>query len=157
MKCETITTVEQCAVRADTVHVRHAIVEVNVVMGVLLCGLLVGVRVIPVFVCDAVVHLIHSHSPSRSLCFHVDFAVLEEGCLHYPSVTVDCRQLLPNFELYCSKLILRIISAGYVFVVMLIRRMPPGSLPAPPRRRIALRPSVVALSFILFVFELSQG
>ena len=26
-----------------------------------------------------------------------------------PSVTVDCRQLLPNFELHCSKLILRII------------------------------------------------
>ena len=38
VKCETITTVEQCAVRADSVHVRHAIVEVNVVIGVLLCG-----------------------------------------------------------------------------------------------------------------------
>ena len=34
--------------RADSVHVRHAIVEVNVVIGVLLCGLLVGVRVVPV-------------------------------------------------------------------------------------------------------------
>ena len=48
MKCETITTVEQCAVRADSTHVRHASVEVNVVIGVLLCGLLVGVRVVPV-------------------------------------------------------------------------------------------------------------
>ena len=38
----------KCAVRADSVHVRHAIVEVNVVIGVLLCGLLVGVRVVPV-------------------------------------------------------------------------------------------------------------
>ena len=34
--------------RADSVHVRHAIVEVNVVIGVLLCGLLVSVRVVPV-------------------------------------------------------------------------------------------------------------
>ena len=75
MKCETITTVEQCAVRADSVHVRHAIVEVNVVIGVLLCGLLVGIRVGPVFVCDAVVHLIHSHSSSRSHCFHVAVSV----------------------------------------------------------------------------------
>ena len=38
----------KCAVRADSVHVRHAIVEVNVVIGVVLCGLLVGVRVVPV-------------------------------------------------------------------------------------------------------------
>ena len=45
----------KCAVRADSVHVRYAIVEVNV--GVLLCGL-VGVRVVPIVVCDAVV-LIH--------------------------------------------------------------------------------------------------
>ena len=45
--------------RADSVHVRRAIVEVNVVIGVLLCGLLVGARVVPVFVCDAVVRLIH--------------------------------------------------------------------------------------------------
>ena len=34
--------------RADSVHVRHAIVEVNVVIDVVLCGLLVGVRVVPV-------------------------------------------------------------------------------------------------------------
>ena len=38
----------KCAVRADSVHVRHAIVDVNVVIGVVLCGLLVGVRVVPV-------------------------------------------------------------------------------------------------------------
>ena len=38
--------------RADSVHVRHASVEVNVVIGVVLCGLLVGVRVVPVVVCD---------------------------------------------------------------------------------------------------------
>ena len=36
----------------------HAIVDVNVVIGVMLCGLLV-VRVVPVFVCDSVVLLIH--------------------------------------------------------------------------------------------------
>ena len=38
----------KCAVRADSVHVRHSSVEVNVVIGVVLCGLLVGVRVVPV-------------------------------------------------------------------------------------------------------------
>ena len=37
-----------CAVRADSVHVRHAIVDVNVVIGVVLCVLLVDVRVVPV-------------------------------------------------------------------------------------------------------------
>ena len=37
-----------CAVSADSVHVRQAIVEANVVIGVLLCGLFVGVRVVPV-------------------------------------------------------------------------------------------------------------
>ena len=47
------------------------------------------------------------------------------------------------------------ISAGYVFVVMLIRRIPPGFLPVPPRRGIVL-PSLL-MSCILFVFELSKG
>ena len=78
--------VEQCALCADSMHVvRHAIVEVNVVIGVLVvhCELLV-VRVVPVVVCDdAVVRrtlvLIAFH---RSHCSHrshfsYDFAVLE--------------------------------------------------------------------------------
>ena len=45
---------EQCALCADSLHdVHHAIVEVNVVIGVLVvhCELLV-VRVVPVVVCD---------------------------------------------------------------------------------------------------------
>ena len=60
MECESAPQLwNKCAVRADSVHVRHAIVEVNVVIGVLLRGLLVGVRVVPVLLdCDAVV-LIH--------------------------------------------------------------------------------------------------
>ena len=66
--------VEQFALCADSMHdVHHAIVEVNVVIGVLVvpCELLV-VRVVPVVVCDdAVVRrtlvLIALH---RSLCFH---------------------------------------------------------------------------------------
>ena len=75
MKCETITTVEQmrsaCRLSACT---RHSIVEVNVVIGVLLCGLLVGVRVVPIVVCDAVV-LIHFILIAlyRIHCFHVEF------------------------------------------------------------------------------------
>ena len=66
----------KCAVCADSVHVRHAIVEVNVVIGVLLCGLLVGIRVVPIVVCDAVV-LIHFVLIAlySSHCFHVEFSV----------------------------------------------------------------------------------
>ena len=98
----------RCAVRADSVHVRHASVEVqvqcfNVVIGVVLGELLV-VRVVPIVVCDAVVRrTLVLVASLRSHCFHVaifhvDFAVLEAQCLHTPSVTVDCRQLLPNFN-----------------------------------------------------------
>ena len=56
---------EQCAICADLMHVvRHAIVEVNVVIGVVLGEhvVLLVVRVVPFFVCDAVVHRIRSHS-----------------------------------------------------------------------------------------------
>ena len=63
--------------RAVSMHVHHAIVGVpcvNVVIGVVLGELLVGVRVVPVFVCDAVV-LIHFVLIAlyRSHCFHVEF------------------------------------------------------------------------------------
>ena len=64
---------EQCAICADSMHVvRHAIVEVNVVIGVLVVhGELLVVRVVRVFLdCDAVVHRIRSHSFHRSHCFH---------------------------------------------------------------------------------------
>ena len=45
---------EQCAICADSMHVvRQAIVEVNVVIGVLVVhGELLVVRVVPVIVCD---------------------------------------------------------------------------------------------------------
>ena len=36
-------------------------------------------------------------------------------------------------------------------------RSPPCSLPAPPRRRIALCPSLVSLSFFFYFFQLPQG
>ena len=46
--------VEQYALCASSVHVRHASVEVNVVIGVLVvyCELLVVVHIIPLVVCD---------------------------------------------------------------------------------------------------------
>ena len=109
---------EQYALCADSTNdVHHAIVEVNVVIGVLVvhCELLV-VRVVPVVVCDvAVVRrtlvLIALH---RRLCFRhshfsKNFAVLEVYYLHLPSVTGNCCWLLQNFELYFSKLIMSII------------------------------------------------
>ena len=72
--------------RADSVHVRHAIVEVNVVIGVLVVHgeLLVVVRVVPVVVCDDAVvrRTLVLIALYRSHCFHrshftQDFAVLE--------------------------------------------------------------------------------
>ena len=65
---------EQCAICADLMHVvRHAIVEVNVVIGVLVVHgeLLVVVRVVPVFLdCDAVVRrTLVLIALCRSLCF----------------------------------------------------------------------------------------
>ena len=75
--CGVITNCGRCAVRADSVHVRHASVEVqvhcvNVVNGVVLGELLVVVRVVPIllvmlwFVAHLVVIAFH-----RSHCFHV--------------------------------------------------------------------------------------
>ena len=65
--------VEQCALCADSTHdVHHAIVEVNVVIGVLVvhCELLV-VRVVPVVVCDEAVvrRTLVLIALYRSLCF----------------------------------------------------------------------------------------
>ena len=74
--------------RADSVHVRHASVEVqvqcvNVVIGVVLGELLV-VRFVPIVVCDDAVvrRTLVLVASLRSHCFHVaifhvDFAVLE--------------------------------------------------------------------------------
>ena len=55
--CGVITSVDQCALCASSTHdVHHAIVGVNVVIGVVHCELLV-VRVVPIVICDdAVVH-----------------------------------------------------------------------------------------------------
>ena len=64
--------------RAVSVHVHHAIVGVpcvNVVIGVLF-GELHVVRVVPVFVCDAVVHLtLVLIAIYRTHCFHVAVSV----------------------------------------------------------------------------------
>ena len=67
--CGVITNCGKCAVRTDSVHVRHASVEVqvhcvNVVIGVVLGELLVVVHVIPLVVCDDAVvrRTLRSHS-----------------------------------------------------------------------------------------------
>ena len=72
--CGVITNCGRCAVRADSVHVRHASVEVevhcvNVVIGVLVVHgeLLVVVRVVPVFLdCDCCCGSSHTCSHSFS-------------------------------------------------------------------------------------------
>ena len=78
--------VKQCALRASSTHgVHHAIVGVNVVIGVLVvhCELLV-VRVVPLVVCDDAVvrRTLVLIALYRSHCFHrshfsLNFAVLE--------------------------------------------------------------------------------
>ena len=89
--------VKQCALRARSTHsVHHAIVEVNVVIGVLVvhCELLV-VRVVPV-VCDGAVvrRTLVLTAFHRSLCFRrrvsvANFLYLEVYSLHTPSVTLN--------------------------------------------------------------------
>ena len=83
--------VEQCALCASSMHdVHHAIVGVNVVIGVLvvLCELLV-VRVVPVVVCDDAVvrRTLVLIAFCRNHCFRLrhfskNFAVLEVFCSH---------------------------------------------------------------------------
>ena len=81
---------------ASSVHVRHASVEVNVVIGVVL-GELHVVRVVPLVVCDdaavrrtlVLIALCRCHCFRRSH-FASDFAVLEVYQLHPSSVTVNC-------------------------------------------------------------------
>ena len=56
MRCETTSSVKECALRARSTHgVHHAIVEVNIVIGVVLCEVLVAC-VVP-HVVDAVIGL----------------------------------------------------------------------------------------------------
>ena len=100
--------VEQCALCASSMHdVHHAIVEVNVVIGVLVvhCELLV-MRVVPVVVCDdAVVRrtlVLIAFTVAFVFVvaiFRSHFLLLEMYSLHPPSVTVNCCWPLPNFEL----------------------------------------------------------
>ena len=103
MRCETTSSVEECALRARSTHgVHHAIVEVNIVVCVVLGEVLVA-RVVPLVV-DAVVGL------TLGLIAHVVVVVFVVAIEHriflygrytlytLPSVTVNCCWLLPNFH-----------------------------------------------------------
>ena len=69
MRCETTSSVTECALRARSTHgVHHAIVEVNIVIGVVLGEVLVA-RVVPLVV-DAVIGL------ALSLIAHVVVVVV---------------------------------------------------------------------------------
>ena len=100
--CGVITGVEECALRARSTHdVHHAIVGVNVVIGVLVhCELHVVVRVhVPfVVVCDeAVVRrtlgliALVCNCCFRRIHFSLNFAVWELHSLHLVDVTDDTR------------------------------------------------------------------
>ena len=102
MRCETTSSVKECALRARSTHgVHHAIVEVNIVIGVVLGEVLVA-HVVPLVV-DAVIGL------ALSLIAHVVVVVSVVAILHRiscmgdilftpPSVTVNSCWLLPNFH-----------------------------------------------------------
>ena len=75
MKCETTSSVKECALRARSTHgVHHAIVEVNIVIGVVLGEVLVA-HVVPLVV-DAVIGL------ALSLIAHVVVVVFVVAILH---------------------------------------------------------------------------
>ena len=75
MKCEMTSSVEQCALRARSTHgVHHAIVEVNIDIGVVLREVLVA-RVVPLVV-DAVIGL------TLDLIAHVVIVVFVVAILH---------------------------------------------------------------------------
>ena len=75
MRCETASSVKECALRARSTHgVHHAIVEVNIVIGVVLGEVHVA-RVVPLVV-DAVIGL------TLSLIAHVVIVVFVVAILH---------------------------------------------------------------------------
>ena len=75
MRCETTSSVKECALRARSTHgVHHAIVEVNILIGVVLGEVLVA-RVVPLVV-DAVIGL------ALGLIAHVVIVVFVVAILH---------------------------------------------------------------------------
>ena len=99
--------VEQCALCADSTHdVHHAIVEVNVVIGVLVvhCELLV-VRVVPVVVCDDAVVRRTLVLIAFIVAFVFVVAICKGFCciggivFTHPVGNSKLRWLLPNLEL----------------------------------------------------------
>ena len=103
MRCDTTSSVKECALRARSTHgVHHAIVEVNIVIGDVLGEVLVA-RVVPLVV-GAVIGL------TLGLIAHVVIVVFAVAIfhiiflyggytLHTPaSVTVNCCWLLTNFH-----------------------------------------------------------
>ena len=98
MRCETTSSVKECALRARSTHgVHHAIVEVNIVIGVVLGEVLVA-RVVPLVV-DAVIGL------TLGLIAHVVIVVFVVAIFHriflYGRYTLYRRGVLMGHE-QCS-------------------------------------------------------
>ena len=84
MRCQTTSSVKECAQRAHSTHgVHHAIVEVNIVIGVVLGEVLVA-RVVPLVV-DAVTGLALSLIALHRILLCGRYTVYTP-----PSVTVNC-------------------------------------------------------------------
>ena len=102
MRCETTSSVKECALRASSTNgVHHAIVEVNIVIGVVLGEVLVA-HVVSLVV-DAVIRLALSLIAHAVVVVFVvailhRISVWEIYSLHFPSVTANCCWLLQNFH-----------------------------------------------------------
>ena len=80
MRCETTSSVKECALRARSTHgVHHAIVEVNIVIGVVLGEVLVA-RVVPLVV-DAVIGLTLSLNAHVVIVVFVVAIFIEFSCM----------------------------------------------------------------------------
>ena len=90
MRCETTSSVKECAPRARSTHgVHHAIVEVNIVSGVVLCELHVIVRVHVIPLCCSCCSWSHAWSHCSCCCcrfrrshFYIEFSCMEIYSLH---------------------------------------------------------------------------
>ena len=99
MRCDTTSSVKECALRARSTHgVHHAIVEVNIVIGVVLGEVLVA-RVVPLVIGLTLGLIAHVVIVVFAVAiFHIIFLYGRYTLYTPASVTVNCCWLLTNFH-----------------------------------------------------------